>query len=90
MPLHAASPCTAELLAKKKGDPAGGPAVPRCDTYSANVSEGSGENVFAILGLRSMFTMGAILILEQGAREDGHPWLICTSSSLVRLPEYLI
>eukprot|EP00959_Pyramimonas_sp_CCMP1952_P272918 5705116-Pyramimonas_sp.AAC.1 len=40
--------------------------MPRLDTYSANVAEGSGENLLAILGLRSMSNMRAILILEQG------------------------
>eukprot|EP00959_Pyramimonas_sp_CCMP1952_P313232 6556417-Pyramimonas_sp.AAC.1 len=38
----------------------------RLDTCSANVAEGSGEHIPAILGLRGMSTMRTILILEQG------------------------
>eukprot|EP00959_Pyramimonas_sp_CCMP1952_P260383 5444443-Pyramimonas_sp.AAC.1 len=51
---------------KERGDPAGQPAATILDTYSANVAEGSGENLPAILGLRSMSNMRTILALEQG------------------------
>eukprot|EP00959_Pyramimonas_sp_CCMP1952_P177914 3718654-Pyramimonas_sp.AAC.1 len=56
----------AARLRARKEDPAGAPAVSRLDTYSASVAEGSGENLPAILGLRGMSNMRAILILEQG------------------------
>eukprot|EP00959_Pyramimonas_sp_CCMP1952_P461050 9480943-Pyramimonas_sp.AAC.1 len=55
-----------KIARKERIDPAGAPAVPRLDTYSANVAEGYAENLPALLGLRSMSNMGAILILEQG------------------------
>eukprot|EP00959_Pyramimonas_sp_CCMP1952_P299760 6269929-Pyramimonas_sp.AAC.1 len=75
---HGAAICDKSLhcniACKERGDSAGQPAVPRLDTYSANVAKGSGENLHAIMGLRSMSNMRAILILEQGTREDDHPW----------------
>eukprot|EP00959_Pyramimonas_sp_CCMP1952_P444728 9311906-Pyramimonas_sp.AAC.1 len=45
---------------------AGKPAIARLGTYSANVAEGSGENLPAVLGLRSVANMRAILILSEG------------------------
>eukprot|EP00959_Pyramimonas_sp_CCMP1952_P179157 3745216-Pyramimonas_sp.AAC.1 len=67
---HGAAICDKSLRCKilraERGDPAVAPAVQRLDTYSANLAEGSGENLPAILGLRSMSDMRAILILEQG------------------------
>eukprot|EP00959_Pyramimonas_sp_CCMP1952_P309838 6483437-Pyramimonas_sp.AAC.1 len=54
--------------ARGKGGPAGAPAVPRLDTYSANVAEGSGGNLLAILGQRSMSNMRTILSWSRGAR----------------------
>eukprot|EP00959_Pyramimonas_sp_CCMP1952_P179881 3761414-Pyramimonas_sp.AAC.1 len=49
-----------------KGDSAGKPAIAKLDTDSANVAEGSGENLPAILGLRGVSNTRAIFILEQG------------------------
>eukprot|EP00959_Pyramimonas_sp_CCMP1952_P071001 1482444-Pyramimonas_sp.AAC.1 len=67
---HGAAVCDesihCKIDCKEMGDSAGTPAIARLDTYSANVAEGSGENIPAILGLRSMSNMRAILILEQG------------------------
>eukprot|EP00959_Pyramimonas_sp_CCMP1952_P386146 8093007-Pyramimonas_sp.AAC.2 len=44
---HGAAICDKSLhckiARKERGDPAGEPAVPRLDTYSANVAEGSGR-----------------------------------------------
>eukprot|EP00959_Pyramimonas_sp_CCMP1952_P133343 2788171-Pyramimonas_sp.AAC.1 len=48
------------------GGSVGAPAIARLDTCSANVAEGSGDALPAILGLRSMSDMRAIWILEQG------------------------
>eukprot|EP00959_Pyramimonas_sp_CCMP1952_P073395 1534005-Pyramimonas_sp.AAC.1 len=59
-------PLRCKIARKEKGDPAGAPAVPRLDTYPANVAEGCWEKLPAILGLRSMSNMATILILEQG------------------------
>eukprot|EP00959_Pyramimonas_sp_CCMP1952_P257757 5386176-Pyramimonas_sp.AAC.1 len=70
---HGAAICDKSLhckiACKERGDSAGQPAVPRVDAYSANVAEGSGENLPAILGLRSMSNMRTIMILEQGHEE---------------------
>eukprot|EP00959_Pyramimonas_sp_CCMP1952_P436910 9148087-Pyramimonas_sp.AAC.1 len=67
---HGAAVCDKSLhckiACKERGGPAGAPAVPRLDACSANVAEGSRENLLAILGLRSMSNMGTILTLEQG------------------------
>eukprot|EP00959_Pyramimonas_sp_CCMP1952_P015495 328425-Pyramimonas_sp.AAC.2 len=53
---HGAAVCDKSLrwkiARKEKGHPAGRPAVPRLDTYSANVAEGSGGHLCALLGLR--------------------------------------
>eukprot|EP00959_Pyramimonas_sp_CCMP1952_P248503 5194444-Pyramimonas_sp.AAC.1 len=58
---HGAAICDKSLgckiACKERGDSAGKPAMGRLDTYSANVAEGSGENLPAILGLRSMSNM---------------------------------
>eukprot|EP00959_Pyramimonas_sp_CCMP1952_P387069 8111926-Pyramimonas_sp.AAC.1 len=57
--------CT--IACKEQGGPAGAPAVPRLDTYQASVAEGSGGYLLpAILRLRNMSNMRAILILGQG------------------------
>eukprot|EP00959_Pyramimonas_sp_CCMP1952_P411414 8621158-Pyramimonas_sp.AAC.1 len=66
VPLYVTSRCAAKLRAWRQGDPAGTPAVPRLDTYSANVAAGSGGNLRAILVMRSMSNIRTILILEQG------------------------
>eukprot|EP00959_Pyramimonas_sp_CCMP1952_P272205 5691371-Pyramimonas_sp.AAC.1 len=53
---HGAAVCGKSLrcaIARKdRGDSAGRPAAPRLDTYSANVADGSGGHILAILGLR--------------------------------------
>eukprot|EP00959_Pyramimonas_sp_CCMP1952_P466784 9490540-Pyramimonas_sp.AAC.1 len=59
-------PLHCKIARKERGDPAGAPAVPRLNTYSAHVTEGHGGNFPAILRLRSASNMGAILILKQG------------------------
>eukprot|EP00959_Pyramimonas_sp_CCMP1952_P051593 1078232-Pyramimonas_sp.AAC.1 len=50
---HGAAVCDNSLHCKiacrEKRNPAGKPAVARLDTYSANVADGSGENIAAIL-----------------------------------------
>eukprot|EP00959_Pyramimonas_sp_CCMP1952_P278872 5830950-Pyramimonas_sp.AAC.1 len=66
-------PLHCNVARKEKRNPAGAPAVPTLDTYSANVAEGSGENLFAILGLKSMSNMRTILILEQGHEKMAIP-----------------
>eukprot|EP00959_Pyramimonas_sp_CCMP1952_P360949 7559447-Pyramimonas_sp.AAC.1 len=48
------------------GHPAGEPATAKLDTDSANVAEGSGENLPEILRLRGAVNARAILILEKG------------------------
>eukprot|EP00959_Pyramimonas_sp_CCMP1952_P270542 5655934-Pyramimonas_sp.AAC.1 len=67
---HGAAICDEPLHCKiarnETGDPAGTPAVLRLDTYSAHVAEGYGENLPAILALRSMPNTRTILIQEQG------------------------
>eukprot|EP00959_Pyramimonas_sp_CCMP1952_P464447 9486625-Pyramimonas_sp.AAC.1 len=82
---HGAAVCDKSLRCKvacrERGDPAGQPAVPRLGTYSANVAEGSGGNLLAILGLRSMPNMGTILILEQGREK-----LIIPGFEMYKLP----
>eukprot|EP00959_Pyramimonas_sp_CCMP1952_P240615 5028638-Pyramimonas_sp.AAC.2 len=74
-PRYVTTPCAARLRAEEGGDPAGAPAVPRLDTYSAHVAEGSGGNLPAILGLRSM--SNRICHPDPGAvaREDDYTWL---------------
>eukprot|EP00959_Pyramimonas_sp_CCMP1952_P270455 5653697-Pyramimonas_sp.AAC.1 len=61
-------PALQDSSQRKEGS-AGQPAAPRLDAYSANVAEGSGDSVPAVLGLRSMSKMRTILILEQGREE---------------------
>eukprot|EP00959_Pyramimonas_sp_CCMP1952_P141323 2958003-Pyramimonas_sp.AAC.1 len=61
---HGAAVCDksfrCKIARKEKGDPAGKPTMSRPDTYSANVAEGSGGNILAIPGPRSMSNMRAI------------------------------
>eukprot|EP00959_Pyramimonas_sp_CCMP1952_P238750 4989216-Pyramimonas_sp.AAC.1 len=62
------------------GDSAGTPAIAKLDTYSANVAEGYGENMPAILGLRSVANMRAILFLERG-----HEQMVIPGADMCRL-----
>eukprot|EP00959_Pyramimonas_sp_CCMP1952_P283996 5936424-Pyramimonas_sp.AAC.1 len=82
---HGAAVCDkflrCRIARKDKGDPAVAPAVPRLDAYTANVAEGSGGHLPAILGLRSMPDMVAILIPEQWHEKMATPgsemhWLL--------------
>eukprot|EP00959_Pyramimonas_sp_CCMP1952_P300158 6278461-Pyramimonas_sp.AAC.2 len=50
-----------------------GLAIARLDTYSARVAESPGENLPAILGLRSMADARAILILEHETETTAIP-----------------
>eukprot|EP00959_Pyramimonas_sp_CCMP1952_P115647 2417591-Pyramimonas_sp.AAC.1 len=78
-PPSATNHCIAKSDARG-GDPAGKPSMARLDTYSANVAEGSGENLPAIQGLRSMSNLRTILILEQG-----HDKMIIPGSEMYKL-----
>eukprot|EP00959_Pyramimonas_sp_CCMP1952_P231110 4831075-Pyramimonas_sp.AAC.1 len=74
---HRAAACDksmhCNIACKERGGSAGAPAIVRLDTYSANVADGSGGNVPAILRLCSMSNTRATLILEQGHENDDHP-----------------
>ena len=49
------------------GPPAAGPPAPQRDQYVANIAEGSGEDLPAILGLKSMQSKDAIIVLKKGS-----------------------
>ena len=56
------------------GPPAAGPPAPQRDLYVANIAEGSGEDLPAILGLKSMQNKDAIIVLKKGSEKMIFPY----------------